>query len=389
MALSPCCFVQAGDALQDKALRAAVVPDADMLVTGDAAGWRELPIQKTLDAIRADMEAKAPPGSQARTMQARIDKFVETLGITNDDVVAMVASARTRGLENPGGAPQGPPNTQMVLQRLGLVVGLRVAKPVSLAKIRLALSNAAAEQGLELMFEKGDYKGASVLSVVRPDQPGKTSWLPRELTVALLDADTGLYLGTDTGVKAAVDRFAADTPAQLSPGMTAAQAAALPEALSSVFFVPSDSMRTQAKDRGAKMQAQNPMLAGAMQSLGGLQHVVFGAKGSDRIALQLGAAFASAADAQQMKMMVDAMVLGMGKMMLMQAVGHPIPMVESLTSRQEGATMAIVADLTEEDLRALADLSLKGSQGVPGLPGPAGAGPVGVPAPQPAAPGGN
>jgi hypothetical protein len=387
--LLACGLLRAGDPLEDKALRAAVVADADLLGTGDAAGWRALPIQKTLDAIRADMESSATPGSQARVFQTRIDTFVETLGVTTDDVTAVVVSARVRGLEAQTGTPQqGPPSADLVLQQLGLVVGLRVAKPLSMAKVRLALSNAAAEQGMELVFDKADYKGASVLAVARPEQPGKAPWLPREFSVALLDGDTCTYLGTDAAVKAALDRFAGGVPAPFAPALEAAQKAALPGALSSGFFVPSDTMRSKAREQGTKMQAQNPMAAAAVQSVGGLQHVVFGAKGSDRISFQLGGMFASAQDALQMKTMIDAMVLGMGKMMLMQAVGRPIPLIESVVSKQDGVALAIVGDLTEEDCRALAELSMKGPQAIPGVPGGTapGAGPVGVPAPQPAAP---
>lgn|GEM_PF-2841422 len=388
--LLSCGFLQAGVVLEDKVLRAAVVPDADLLGTADAVAWRALPIQKALDAIGADLQARATPGSQAQAMQARLDKFAETLGIAKEDVSAVVCSARTRGLEGQAGATDGPPTAQSVLQRLGMVLGLRTAKPMSTAKIRLALSNAAAEQGMELMFEKADYKGASILAIVRPDQPGKpTPWLPRDMTIAVLDGDTAAFVGMDPDVRAAIDRWSGAAPAAFTAPMSQAQTTALPGALSSLFFVPSDSMRSKARDQGTKMQAQNPMFAGAMQALAGLQHVAFGAKGSDRISAQLGATFTSAEEALQMKTMVDAMVLGMGKMMLMQAIGRPIPLIESLTSRQEGTGLAIVADLTEEDCRALGELSLKGPQAIPGMPaGGAGpAGPVGVPAPQPVAPG--
>lgn len=382
-------LLSAAPVLEDKVLRAAVVPDADLLGMGDAQAWRAMPIQKALDAIGTDLQARATPGSQAQAMQARFDRFGETLGLAKEDVTALVFSARARGLETQAGVTQGPPTAQSVLQRLGMVVGVRTSKPMVMAKIRLALSNAAAEQGMELMFEKADYKGAAVLAIVRPDQPAKPMpWLPRDLTIAVLDGDTAALVGMDADVRAALDRWAAGAPAAFTAPMEKAQGTALQGSLSSFFFVPSDSMRTKAREQGTKMQAQNPMFAAAMQSLGGLQHVAFGAKGSDRVSTQLGASFSSAQEALQMKTMMDAMVLGMGKMMLMQAIGHPIPLIESLTSRQEGTDLAIVADLTEEDCRALGELSLKGPQGIPGVPGAgtAPAGPVGIPAPQPAAP---
>ena len=163
--------------------------------------------------------------------------------------------------------------------------------------------------------------------------------------------------------------------------MVTAQESAAPDTLARLFFVPSDSMRTKAKESGVKMQGQNPLLAGALQAVGGLQSVVIGAKGSDRIAMQLTGCFSAAPEAVQMKTMVDGMVLGMGKMLLMQAVGHPIPFIESLTSRQEGNSVSLVADLTEEDCRALIELQSKGPQGAPGFPG-APAAPAGVPAAQ-------
>ena len=370
-------FAGAADPLQDKTLRAAVVPDADLLLTQDAAGWQKAPIQAKMDAIRAEVTAKAGPGSQAGAIQARMDKFIETLGIAKEDMGALVVSGRVRGLDG----QQGNMTPQLALQQLGLVVALRVSKPVSLTQIRLALTNAAAEDGIELMFEKGDYKGAATLSAVRPYQPGKTTWLPRELTVALLDNTTAVYLGAGADVKAALDRAAAETPAAFMAAMKTAQESATPEALTLLFFVPSDTQRTKAKESAVKMQGQNPLFAGAMQAVGGLQSVVFGATATDRVGMQLTGHFSVAQEAAQMKTMLDGMVLGMGKMLLMQAVGRPIPFIESLNSRLEGTAVSLVADLTEEDCRALIELQAKGAQGFPGAP----TAPAGVPAP-PAAP---
>lgn len=369
----------AGELLQDKILRAAVVPDADLLILQDAAGWQKAPIQAKMEAIRSEVAAKAGPGSQAQAIQARMDKFSAALGIAKEDLLALVITARVRALDG----QQGNMTPQLALQQLGLVVALRVAKPVTLAQIRTALGNAAAEDGMELMFEKGEYKGAATLSAARPDQPGKTSWLPREITVALLDNGTAAYLGTDAEVKAALDRATAGTPAPLLPAMQTVLGGVGSGTQTSVFFVPADAMRAKAKENATKMQGQNPMLAGALQAVGGLQSVVFGAKGAERISVHLTGTFTAPEEGVQMKTMVDGMVLGMGKMLLMQAIGHPIPFIESLSSRQEGNAVSLVADLTEEDCRALIELQAKGAQGAPaGAAGPAA--PAGVPAPQPA-----
>lgn len=372
--------------LQDKALRTAIVPDADFLVTVDAVGWRQAPIQATFEAIQAEMAAKAATGNPAGPPQARIDarvnQLLETLGIAKDDLVAMVFSARVRGLDALEGSRKTP---QLAFQQLGLVMAFRVAKPVSIAKVRLALGNAAAEGGMELMFEKGDYHGATTLSVVRPDQPGKTSWMPSAFMVALLDGDTAGYIGGDADVKAALDRFSTSAPAAFTTALKTAQDGTVPGALTRLFFIPSDTLRANARENAAKMQAQNPMFGGAMQAVAGLQNVTLGAKGSDRISLQVAGSFASAQDALQMKTMLDAMLLGMGKMMLMQAVGRPIPLIESLASRQDGATTSITADLTEEDCRALAELRTSATRGMPPFPGGPGV-PQGVPGGAPVAP---
>lgn len=121
-------------------------------------------------------------------------------------------------------------------------------------------------------------------------------------------------------------------------------------------------MRNAARERGARMQQQNPMLAGAMQSVAGIQHVVFGMTGSDRIGARLSADFSSAQEAVQIKSMVDMMALGMAKMMIMQSLGRPIPLLESLGSQQDGGRVAINATLTEEDCRALVELRNKATR---------------------------
>jgi hypothetical protein len=165
--------------------------------------------------------------------------------------------------------------------------------------------------------------------------------------------------------------------------MAAAQNGILEGGATRLCFVLGNGLQSKARESATKLQGQNPMIAGAMQSVAGLQSVAFSAKASDRISMQLAGAFSSAQEALQMKTMMDAMVLGMGKMMLMQALGRPIPFIESLTSRQDGTTLALVGDLTAEDCRALLELQAKKMQGPAAVPGPAevpAAAPVGVPA---------
>ncbi len=381
------CAASARDVLEDKVLRAAVVPDADFVVTSDAAAWQESPIQKTLDAIYNETEARAPQTSESRLIRSRIDALIETLGLTRDDVTGLVVSARVRALQLEAGAAP-PADPQEALERLGLVAGIRLRKPVDMGKLRIALGKAAGEEGIELMFEKADYKGASVLSVVRPDRPGKAvPWMPRSFMVALLDGGEAVVVGTEAAVKAALDRFAGAAPAPLTDGIRAARTAAMQGAMSSAFFVPSDGMRALARDRGAAMQnGGNPMVGNAVQALAGLQHIAIDSRGTDRLSVQVGAGFTSAEQAQQVKSMLDVMVLAMIRMALMQAVGRPIPLIESLTSRLEGAQLAVVADLTEEDLKAVVELAAKGALGAQGAPPQPGGGPAGIPAPQPAAP---
>ncbi|NLF17344.1 MAG: hypothetical protein GX595_08810 [Lentisphaerae bacterium] len=341
------------DPLDDKALRAAVVPDADLLMTVQGTAWRETPIYAVMDRLWAEAKAAPREGEAVVPVQKELTRSVvnplEALGVGSEDMVAMVWSARTLGQWG----QLYRSDAQQALEQFGLVLAARLAQPLTMVKIRMALGNLAGAQGQELMFEKGSYQGAEILSVVRPEQPGESRRLPQSFLVALVDGGLAVYVGGEAGVKAALDRLAAAQPAPLSATMTTAREAADPAAQTQAFLVLNDQVRTFAATRATQMPEQQALQRTALQGLAGLQYVALGVSGSDKVAMRLGQVFASAEQAAAMTSVVDQFVLAMLKGYLFQAVGQPIPLIQSLSSRQSESSMEVVAEVTEEDLRAL------------------------------------
>ncbi|MBN2452456.1 MAG: hypothetical protein JXR77_18870 [Lentisphaeria bacterium] len=364
------------DPLQDADMKAGVVPGADFLVCTDAAAWRLTPIQKRLKAMREEVPKENMP-PEALRLQARMEEFGAKIGIQEDDLDSLLIAAQVQRAvqNNQAGRSRGNP-----MEQLGIMFTFKLGKPLSLGAVRAALSNAATEDGYELLFEKGTYNNAETLTVVPAAPEGVPKWLPAELFLALTREGKVGFVGQAPDVKAAVDRLAGASPAPLSPPLGKARAATLPGAMTYLLFVPAEKMRQELRAQGTRMQ-QNPMMGGAMQALAGMEHLAFGAKGAETIQAALSADFAGAQEAVQVKTLVDMMVLGMAKMMLMQAIGRPIPLVESMVSNQAERRVEVRAELTEEDCKALMEIKPRQrGQGGPGFPPPPGGPPGGVPA---------
>ena len=365
--LSMTMVLRAADPLSDPALQSALVPGADLVIVVDSAGWNQTPIQKKLDALKKEaIDSGLNP--QAVKFKGLMDKSLKTLGIAEEDLKGVVISARVQGVTD---SPNKPTSPRQAFEQLGVTIAFSLAKPITSSAVQKALNAAGAESGHELMFEKGGYNGAETLSVVVPDLPeGAKSPFPHDMLLALVDGGKAGYLGLEPQVKAAVDRHSAKKNTPLSKDLLDARKSALKNGLSYVLFVSNSTLRDMAKTRAAAMQQGNPMMAGAMQALGGLRHVSLSATGADAIQARAVAGFEQPAQAAQIKSIVDMMVLGMLKMMLMQSLGHPIPLLETLQSNQAENLVSINATVTETDLKALMELRAKKGAGGGGPPAP-------------------
>jgi hypothetical protein len=360
-------------------MKAAVVPNANVYFFSDAAAARGAEIQKKIDKMREEMQADAADTNKALMLQQKMEEIIEALGITQEDIAGMLFSMSLEGIDF-----ESMPNWNQVQA----LIALSLEKPLAMDGVKVAVNRIAAESGLDLMHNQTEYRGApmlSVMSVMEQQNPA----IPREVFIALPEGGKVVYFGLEDSVKSALNRLADGTGGELTPAMTAARKDVPGTAQSFLLFVPTDVIRTKLGALGAKAGQQNPMMAQAMQALGGMNHLLYSAEAGTKLDMLVAGDFKTAQQAMQMKSMVDMAVLGMAKMMIMQAVGRPIPLVESLKSSQQNTEVNMEFSLTEEDLKAFMELQAAGGMPFPGAPQPPPMPPAnqqmrGVPAPAPA-----
>ena len=136
------------------------------------------------------------------------------------------------------------------------------------------------------------------------------------------------------------------------------------------LFSPTDTMRDLLRTR-ATAPNQAPAFAMTAKTLAEMPGVAFHAAVKEKIDLRLAFNMRTAEDAAIFKNVADGMVIASLKMMVMQKIGRPTPLTESMQSTVEGSCVAITAAITGDDL----DIFSAGSAAA----APAGQ-PLGVPA---------
>lgn len=335
----------AADGDVSRAMAASVVPDADLFLNLDMASFLESDIQKKAAALSDKTERLLPENTSIDEVRGKAEALWKALGITLEDVDRVALSMKTGGT---GAVPQ------VALRSMNGLVAVSVTRTLTCDAVLAGLQQNIEAFGVNNDFRRETYRGRDVLrgSTGRTDAAGN----PIDGCLALTAEGRVIYLGNWDSVRCALDRCIDGQSGKAAAELEVARSLIPAEAQMSLLFVPGDQFRSAVRQQAARTQAGNPMMANAMAAVGGMKHLRLSLASDTTMDLTLALRFTTADEALQVKTMLDMMVLGMGKMTLMQMVGKPIPMIDSLKSEQQNTDALISMRVTMEDLDALSQL---------------------------------
>lgn len=360
----------AGLAADARFFEAAVIPEATLLYQVDASRIaKDTPISQKISRLR---DAMAENDSLNEVLGGRMQAyatflevlrtFQKELEIEEEDVVRMQSTVCLKTLT----FGQGKTDPTAID---GLTV-MEFSKPVNLNDIAKAASRISANQGLVSEAVADTAAGVPMQKMNAVVDPATNAVIT--LAFALPDpaTPTVMYVGQETSLRAALERFSTGQPAALPEALATMKQQIPGDAAVAFLFSPTDTMRDLLRTR-ATAPNQAPAFAMTAKTLAEMPGVAFHAAVKEKIDLRLAFNMRTAEDAAIFKNVADGMVIASLKMMVMQKIGRPTPLTESMQSTVEGSCVAITAAITGDDL----DIFSAGSAAA----APAGQ-PLGVPA---------
>jgi len=358
------------------ALGAVRVPGADLEIVVNVAKGRETAFHKATkkleEELKKDMDAEALAAGE------KLEAFLKSIGVDQEDLTAIVGAVSLRSIQ---------PNAEET--RVPGLLAMALGKPIEAATIREGIAKAAAEEGEVVDIKETAYKGVPMLSLnleaadLPGDMPPGAEKVLADLTMALPADGQALYFGQGEQVKAAIDRMLAGDAAPRSIGLKNAKSLVPAGSEAYIIFDMPDAYREFMNEQ-ATNAGGNPMAAGPMLALAGLENAAFSSLTTDKASLAITGDFTGPENAIQLKTILD-MALGMAKMQLVNGNGEQLAVAQSLKTKSEGNKLTVSLDFTVQDIRDLVAFvkRMKGGMGGPGG-GPGGApggAPGGVPAP--------
>lgn len=341
--------LQAADKL---AFSAAIVPKATVFYQINAEQIsQDSPLAKKLQDLWGDLEDDSPfneaLGGYLDSLTTLLEAgktFQKELKIERDDVLRAQSTICFDSLT----FVQGKLNTASI----DALSVFKFKKSINLGDIVTAADRISSNQG--------------IISIAVADE---AFGIPMQKTNVVVDAannevvtlafalpnpadGTVLYVGPETSVRAALERYSSQKPVPLLEALVELKKSVSDDAAAVVLFSPTDQMRDYLRKQGAGAN-QPPMVMVATKTLSEMTGVAFNALVKEKMDLQLAFSMRTAEDAALFKNIVDGMLVATLKMMVMQKAGKAMPLTESMQSKLEGKTVVMTAALTVADLEIL------------------------------------
>lgn len=336
-------------AADERFFTAAVVPDATLFYQIDASRMaKDTPLAKKLTKLRENMAENDSLdevlGGRMQAYATFVDvmrTFQKELEIEEDDVLRVQSTACLKTLT----FSQGKTDPAAID---GLTV-MEFSKPIRLEDIAKAASRISANQGLVSEAVADTAAGIPMQKTNAVIDPATNAVMTLAFTLPDPAVPTVLYVGPETSVRAALERFTAKTPAAL-PETLAGMKQQLPaDAAVAFLFSPTETMRALLRKRAGDPKMA-PTFAMTAKTVAEMTGVAFHAAVKEKIDLRLAFNMRTAEDAAIFKNVADGMIIASLKMMIMQKIGRSTPMTESMLSATEGSCVAITAAITADDL---------------------------------------
>jgi hypothetical protein len=326
---------------------AAIIPGAEVVMTADMDAMRASAMYDSVKDL-SDKEELAQDNANMAELKKLTTELSEITGLTKDDLVTFTFSMELDNLDLSSEEKVDP-------SQATLVMAAKLGKALPLAKIEDAINKAAEGEETQPEITRETYQGTEMLIVEDPSNENEPA-----IYLAMLDSDTMLLAGTDSGIKGALDRIASG---KLESASKVLGENGLADAQMAMLFKLPPQMQAQLKEKAAAKLAENPtgMDAKFAKSMQGLKTVTMTMNMADELAIEIAALLASDEDAAQVKTLVDTSVLSMARFILaMMSGGQSMTLTESLaTETSPGGIVALKFRISEGDIKILEEAAAK------------------------------
>ncbi len=319
-------------------LKPVLMPGADFVMVGNAQAIRGTPIQKDLKSFLETQRQKYGAGNASSPLSL-IDDLRERLGLREGALKSFVFAIDLDDMNEQGTTP---------FEQLNILFGFELQAPLDLDRITTAIEHMNREQPHAIAVRHETYAGVPCL--VLTDKAGDQSRPVQQIHLALIAGNQALLLGSQKGLRQALDRLADDQMADLSEALRAVRAAA-GRAHVQMLLVPTASMRANLKKQAQDVTSKgNFLLAKSLELLSGMAGSCLSFTAAETLEMALTLAMQDAGSAQALKLFVDTVVMSMGKFALAAAVGPSLPMLQTFKTGLNDKAMIFSLALSRQDL---------------------------------------
>ena len=315
----------------NRAMQAAIVPDADMIVRIDVEAAKAAPITQHIKAAQDD--ALRPEDAKAR-----YEQFHTLTGLSEDDVRAVVFSADADRLAFDRGM------TPDQFSQINAVGAIEFAKPVDLDKLAAGL-RLMLEEEPSASLSKVRLRDTDVLVITDPDAGVSKVYLAPSG-----DPQTLFLAFNESSLEAAFQRQRqGDAPAIPATLQTVVSA----DAQTSFALIAPESMRQaiQAQLSAAQNNSQAAMMAGFITPFKDLRSIAVSVRLDTDMRFDIACDLGQEQAAAQVSSMLQTMVVPMLSGMMAQSSGQPPAAIsEKIKVSVEGAILRVALRFTGQDV---------------------------------------
>ncbi|MFC1498150.1 hypothetical protein ACFLS1_06740 [Verrucomicrobiota bacterium] len=355
----------AGKVSAKESIKAAVVPEADVVLRADIGAMSGTPISKAMEKFNEDNKGL---DSSIAENEKKEEAFKKATGLTDKDIIAGLFSCDVDGIDFDN------PDKNQIMAQIKASAGIALKKSVDTAKLKAGLKAVIDEsEGVQILDIDISGVPALELKSATPDDP----------TIYIAVASNGKAVFTafnKQSLQAALKRAAAKKYEKISPEIETAANTLPAGSQMKLSFVLPESIREQIRQKVAEAEgnAQNDpnaaMMLGFITPMKGLKSISLGAKLADILNISLACDLATEQEAMQIKMILQTMAMPV--IMQMQAAqaqnpgAAPMNIAEILNIDSKGSAVTLSLRFTEDQIKAQMKSSMMQS-GSPMAPPPA------------------
>jgi len=372
LSLGLACLLATPLALPARAQKAELSPymaGGNIAIVANLANLREAAIVKKMKEVSE--QNKQMEMGQVAEFNKIAQQLGELTGLEQADFLTLRAAAKLDTVDLDAGTPPD-------LTAIDAVMSLHLAKPVAADKLEASLKTFAAklaeEQGQDkpMQVARTEHRGHPVFVGTDPEDAQK------RMLFAMAGGDQVLLLGSEMGVKGALDRLADNQMVKLGEIFPATVGAEVASADFYLLFTPTPAMTAKLKKQAAAAAGQGQqaaMAAMAANAFAGMKGLGLGIKADKDMQLTWVADLGGEAAAQQVRTMIDNQVISGIKMMgAMMTGGRPLPLLQTLLAEAKpNGVVSFKFAIADQDVNTFAEAAKERvSQGFGGNAPPAG-----------------